>query len=115
MFRGWVWALSLPWVVAACGFVSEYEKQVYDWEPVYCYQSLGAVQCYEEPKHRDTRRLVNYYGPHPTRYDAPDAPERAEPQAPKPVGYWVKDEEPVPQSAADEQRKGKPALASGTL
>ncbi len=28
-------------VLAGCGYVDEYERQVHDWEPVYCYQSLA--------------------------------------------------------------------------
>lgn len=50
-------------LVGACGYLSEYEKAVYDVEPVYCYQSIGqsvsGVECYKTPKHRDERRLVN--------------------------------------------------------
>ncbi len=37
-------------LVGACGSVSEYETAVYDFEPVYCYQSLGrsvsGVECH---------------------------------------------------------------------
>ncbi len=65
-------------LVGACGYLSAYEEAVYDIEPVYCYQSLGqsvsGVECYKTPKHRDERRLVNYYGPHPSRYDRPEPP-----------------------------------------
>lgn len=87
--------LTLFGAVTSCGYVSEYEKQVYDWEPVYCYKSLAAVQCFKEPRAGDERRLVNYYGPDPSRYDRPDTPEVPELQAPKEIDYWVKDEEPV--------------------
>ena len=114
MLRPWIVFLPLPLIVAACGYVSEYEEHVYDWEPVYCYQSLGGVQCHDEPKHRDARRLVNYYGPDPSRYDAPEKAEAPDPVPPKAVNHWVKDAEPVPQSSEDEQRKFKP-LPGGTL
>ncbi len=83
-------------VLSACGHVDEYEKHVHDWEPVYCYKSLAATACYREPKHADNRRLVNYFGPHPSRYDAPEAPEPVQLKAPAPVNYWVKDPEPLP-------------------
>jgi len=91
--------LAVTALLAACGYVSEYEAQVYDWEPLYCYKSLGAVQCYNEPKHSDARRLVNYFGPHPSRYDEPEVPELSEPTAPEDIDYWVKDPEPVPTPA----------------
>jgi len=87
---------AVPLLVSACGYVSEYERHVHDWEPTYCYQSIGGVQCYREPKFSDERRLVNYFGPHPSRYDKPEPPEKVQLKAPKQIDYWVKDPEPVP-------------------
>jgi len=81
--------------LSACGYVDDYEKQVYDEEPTYCYQSLGEIKCFREPFHRDSKRLVNYYGPHPSRYDAPEEPEKAPLKAPARITRWVKDPEPV--------------------
>lgn len=92
--------LGLVAILGACGYVSEYEKAVYEWEPTYCYQSIGTVACYKEPYHRDERRLVNYFGPDPSRYDKPEAPQSAPPAPPEMVNYWVKDAEPVPRPAA---------------
>ena len=104
-------------LVGACGYLSEYEKAVYDIEPVYCYQSIGqsvsGVECYKTPKHRDERRLVNYYGPHPSRYDRPEPPPPPTLSAPPSVDFFVRDPEPLPEPApprvrtnpeADEQR-----------
>ena len=31
--------------------------------PIYCYQTLGAVDCYNTPKPAYRNRLVGYYGP----------------------------------------------------
>ena len=87
-------------VLGACGYVSEYEKAVYDWEPTYCFKSIGKVVCYKEPYHRDEKRLVNYFGPDPSRYDKPEPPERAPHAPPQMVNYWVKDAVPVPRPAA---------------
>ena len=56
------------------------------------------MQCFKEPRFADERRLVNYYGPDPSRYDRPDDPDVPQLQAPKEVDYWVKDEEPVPKA-----------------
>ena len=84
-------------LLGACGYVDAYEEAVHDMEPVYCYQSLAGVECFKEPNHQDKRRLVNYYGPHPTRYDAPEKAEVPELQAPEEIEHWVKDPEPVPQ------------------
>ena len=86
-------------LLAACGYVSEYEKAVYDYEPIYCYQSLAGIQCFDKPNHRDEKRLVNYFGPHPSRYDKPDVPEATPIAAPEMVNYWVKDPEPIPRPA----------------
>ncbi len=90
---------SLVALLGACGYVSEYEKAVYDWEPTYCYKSIGRVACYKEPYHRDERRLVNYFGPDPSRYDKPEAPEATPLDPPEMVNYWVKDPEPIPRPA----------------
>ena len=84
--------------LSGCGYVDAYEEAVYDHEPVYCYKTLAAVQCFNEPQHEDKQRLVNYYGPHPSRTDEPDAPDVPELQPPtNEVETWVKDPEPIPQ------------------
>ena len=98
-------------LVGACGYVSEYEKGVYDYEPVYCYQSIGGVECFKEPKHRDERRLVNYYGPAPSRYDKPEPAPEPQLFAPPPVDFFVRDPEPVPQPKP--LRTAAPATAPG--
>ncbi|NQU58119.1 MAG: hypothetical protein HQ513_12860 [Rhodospirillales bacterium] len=85
-------------VLAACSSMTQYERQVENWEPVYCYKSIGAVQCYKEPKDSDSRRLVNFYGPAPSTYDKPDEPDYAAAKAPKLIDYWVKDPEPIPEA-----------------
>lgn len=83
-------------VLAACtDYVDRYEEHVYDREPLYCYDTIGEVQCYREPFHRDDRRLVNYFGPHPSRYDPPAPPRRAPLQPPPATADWVMDPEPV--------------------
>ncbi len=67
--------LAATVLLGACGYVSEYEKTVFDYQPVYCYQTIGEVQCFETPNHRDSRRMVNYYGPAPA--EAAPAPAAA--------------------------------------
>lgn len=103
-------------LVGACGFVSAYEEAVYDLEPVYCYQSIGrsvsGVECYKTPKHRDERRLVNYYGPHPSRYDRPEPPPPPTLAAPPAVDFFVRDPEPIPEPAPPRART-KPEAAEG--
>lgn len=83
-------------VLSACGYVDAYEEAVYEEEPRYCYRQLGGIQCFAQPVHRDAARLVNYYGPHPSRFETPSTPKRLEPAAPRPVSYYAMDEEPVP-------------------
>ena len=117
VMRNTLFLTAVGVLVGACGYLSEYEKAVYDIEPVYCYQSIGqsvsGVECYKTPKHRDERRLVNYYGPHPSRYDRPEPPPPPTLSAPPSVDFFVRDPEPVPEPApprvrtkpeADEQR-----------
>lgn len=101
-------------LVGACGYVSAYEEAVYDLEPVYCYQSIGrsvsGVECYRTPKHRDERRLVNYYGPDPSRYDRPEPPPPPTLSAPPAVDFFVRDPEPIPEPAPPRARtKAEPA------
>ena len=88
-------ALAFTTALSACGYVDKYEEGVYDYEPTYCYAALGGtVECYREPVAADSRRLVNYYGKSPTRYDAPPKPPEPDYKAPPPVKTWVKDPEP---------------------
>ncbi len=84
-------------VIAACSYVSEYEKGVYNYEPIYCYKSIGNVQCYKTPNHRDEKRLVNYYGPAPSRYDVPAEPKMTEMAPPPSINYYIADQEPIPE------------------
>ena len=88
--------LGLTALLGACGYVDAYEEAVHDWEPTYCYKSIGGIECYRKPYHRDERRLVNYFGPHPSRFDKPEPPELAPIAAPAMINYWVKDPEPIP-------------------
>jgi hypothetical protein len=95
-------AFAAAVALAACGHVDAYEEAVYDLEPTYCYQSIGKAVCFREPYHRDAERLVNYYGPHPSRYDAPPAPPAPVLIAPADTGVWVKDPEPAVLTSAEE-------------
>ncbi len=77
--------IALMYLAGCTSFESEYERGVYDYEPLYCYQTLGGVDCHRKPHHRDAARLVNYYGPAPSKYDAPEPPEASSPQPPPKV------------------------------
>jgi len=101
-------------LVGACAQKSAYEMAVEDCEPVYCYKSIGGVACYEEPYHRDERRMVNYFGPAPIRYDRPDEPNPQKLFAPEPVDFWVKDPEPVPEPAPKGDLADRPWLLTQT-
>ncbi len=103
--------IALLVALSGCGYVDAYEEAVYDREPLYCYKSLGAIQCFKEPQHHDERRLVNYFGPHPSRYDPPEPPEVPDLEAPKEIDHWVKDPEPVPKPAVRMQDLPKPNKA----
>lgn len=109
-FRKIIFGATLTVGLAACGHVDEYERRVYDHEPVYCYKSLAGTSCYREPKHSDERRLVNYFGPHPSRYEKPEPAPAPVLQAPEMVNYWVKDPEPIPRPAATGDLTDRPWL-----
>lgn len=109
-FKKMIFGTVVLGTLAACGHVDEYERQVYDREPVYCYKSLAGTQCYREPKHSDERRLVNYFGPHPSRYEKPEVAPAPALQAPEMVNYWVKDPEPVPRPMAKGNLADRPWL-----
>ncbi len=101
MMRIFFVSAGLLALLGACSYVDAYEEAVYDMEPSYCYKSIGGVECYRKPYHRDERRLVNYFGPHPSNVDKPEAAEKAPHSPPKMVNYWVKDAEPIPRPAAN--------------
>lgn len=105
---------TVAFVIAlgACSHVDEYERHVSDWEPVYCYKSLAAIQCHREPKHADNLRLVNYYGPHPSRYDAPEPRPAPNFSAPEMINYWVKDAEPIPRAMPHGDLTDRPWLTA---
>lgn len=88
--------LFLALLAGCTSYESAYERRVYDYEPVYCYQSLGAVSCYREPRPRDARRLVNYYGPAPSKYPQPEPAEEREPQPPPKTDRYSVAPEPDP-------------------
>lgn len=90
-------ALAFTTALSACGYVDRYEEGVHDYEPTYCYAALGdTVECFREPQLSEGRRLVNYYGKHPSRYgDAPPKPQPVYGSPPPPTQAWVKDPEPV--------------------
>jgi hypothetical protein len=51
------------------------EEAIEDWEPIYCYRTIGDVTCYALPVPGEERRLVNFYGPPPGSYDEEDLRE----------------------------------------
>ena len=108
-------AIAPAALLAACGYVSEYEKGVYDYDPVYCYQSLAGIQCFEKPNHRDEKRLVNYYGPAPSRFDRPEPPAPATLHAPPAIDFYVRDREPIPEPAPPREATRLPWLKGAAL
>ncbi len=64
-------------VVSGCGgaeHASPYAAAVFDDPPIYCYRTIGDVDCYARPLAGAERRLVNYYGPPPDDYERPEPP-----------------------------------------
>jgi hypothetical protein len=96
----WPALVALP-CLGCTSFESEYEKGVYDYEPLYCYQTLGGVDCHRKPSHRDAARLVNYYGPAPSKYKPPKQPDQIPLRAPPKVSTAAAYQDPEPPAAAD--------------
>lgn len=97
MVRPGIAAIAVAACLAGCtGYESAYEEGVEDYEKIYCYASLADASCYRRPYFRDERRLINYYGPSPRRYDRPKPPKPARLQPPPPAADTpaVEDEAP---------------------
>jgi len=104
--------LAAAGFLGACAQKSAYETAVEGYEPTYCYKSLAGVSCYKKPYFRDERRLVNYFGPAPERYERPASPPAQKLFAPKTSNYWVKDPEPAPHAAPQGDLADRPWLTA---
>lgn len=93
-------AAILTTTAGCSGDESAYARAVADYEPVYCYRSLAAVTCHARPDPRDARRLVNFYGPAPSRYPAAASPKLATPGPPPAADPAEGAAEPLPATAA---------------
>jgi hypothetical protein len=98
--------LAVGLTATACQPDRAYDKGVSEFEPVYCYQTLGTPDCYAEPIAQFRPSLINFYGPAPQKYDPPEPLEMQEPQAPPKIERYVRDAEPVPGS---EPRRASPS------
>jgi hypothetical protein len=100
---------------AGCtSYESAYERQVYDYEPTYCYRSLADVTCQRTPSSRDARQLVNYYGPARGKYPAAEPPEPARLRAPPAADGYVRDPEPRVRPAVAAVETPAPAIDPAT-
>ncbi|GAB4178320.1 MAG: hypothetical protein OHK0024_16360 [Thalassobaculales bacterium] len=60
--------LALPAAQAAA-------EQARPAKPIYCYQTIGRVDCFEHPlPPSENHRLVSYYGPPPLARGGPSRP-----------------------------------------
>ena len=98
-------------LLGACAQKSAYEAAVEGYEPVYCYKNLGGVICHKKPNFTDERRMVNYYGPAPERYERPASPPEQKLFAPEMVNYWAKDPEPLPRAKPHGDLTDRPWIA----
>jgi hypothetical protein len=66
-------------------------------EPMYCYQTLAAIQCYKDPHPADSDRLVYSRGDPPNKELELTNPigDFLKPPTEK-NGRWIKDPEPLP-------------------
>src|SRR5512132_637581 len=111
-------AVVAAFCLAACTrYESEYERGVYDYEPIYCYQTIGAIDCRREPQRHDAARLVNYYGPAPGEYDPPDPPKESPLRPPPKAKSAYRDPEPAggpaPATAATREAAGRNSASAG--
>ena len=54
--------------VQSAGWAGVEREDIEDEEPLYCYRSLGAVDCYKSPIHGRENQLVAPYPPKPPSY-----------------------------------------------
>ena len=102
--------------LSSCTDKGSYESAVEGFEPRYCYKSLGGITCFGTPYHRDERRLVNYFGPAPNRYEKPMlAPETELAPPTQQVKHWVKDPEPIVSLVQQENLKHQNFLKKHAL
>ncbi|MBL96117.1 MAG: hypothetical protein CFH06_01930 [Alphaproteobacteria bacterium MarineAlpha3_Bin5] len=107
-------ATTVILLLSSCsGYVDRYEKHVEKRDQIYCYKSLAATTCYDEPYEVDDARLVNYFGPQPSRHERKSEEAVSQPVPPPSVSYWVKDPEPVPRAAPHGDFSGRPWLVDG--
>jgi hypothetical protein len=89
--------LGIIGVINGCANPKIVSKETLNQDPMYCYQTLAAVQCYKDPHPVDYDRLV---------YSRGDASSK-EPKSANSIGdflkpptkkngRWVKDPEPLP-------------------
>lgn len=80
----WCGGVLLMIGLTGCGgYETAYERAVYAAEPVYCYRTVADPDCYRAADPTANRRLVNYYGPSPSRAKAPRPAEiRLDPPPP---------------------------------
>ncbi len=75
-----LFAVSLGFALGGCGFqnlvkhrstersilmTGWVQPKVHFTDPIYCYRSLSAPMCYDEPREGQESRLVGYFGPRP--------------------------------------------------
>lgn len=77
-------------LVAGCGgpaHVDPYAVAVSEYTPpIYCYRTIGDVDCYRRPLLGAERRLVNFYGPPPGDYEKPEPAPAPRLHPPPPAG-----------------------------
>jgi hypothetical protein len=91
----WAAAAGVLALSGCGGYVDRYEEGVADSEPIYCYSTLADPTCHRVPVAFEERRLVNYFGPHPSRYPPPPPRPAAKLAPPPEVPLSVRDPEPA--------------------
>ncbi len=67
-----------PWFRDTIGWNEEHilydghaEPRIISVAPIYCYQTIGVVDCFERPQLGQEQRMVGYFGPYAAAYSYP--------------------------------------------
>lgn len=100
--------LALSGFISGCGHDDPYAEAVSDYTPIYCYRTIGDVDCYKRPLFGGGRRLVNYYGPAPDDYERPEPLPAPRLDAPPPARYPAPAPEARPLAAPPAEPAAEP-------
>lgn len=69
-YKPW-WRDTFGWNEEHILYEGNAEPRIISVAPLYCYQTIGVVDCFERPQVGQEQRLVSYFGPYAYAYRYP--------------------------------------------